>query len=151
MNYIGRWVFHSIGIFGDDGLVYYNAEDFMTSPMLYIEENDTEAVADENKERKNIIGTVVKVCDDGKLYMLMPIPEGVSKEDVDAAAAMGEIKLCDGMLYENYIAWEDRDGELWYDTGIEGEAFGEMTESWEKAIDDEGFFVLMNIRFVKAD
>lgn len=40
-------MFHSIGIFGDDGLVYYNADEFMAYPMLYIDENDTEAVEDE--------------------------------------------------------------------------------------------------------
>lgn len=151
MNYIGKWVFHSIGEMGDDGIRYMNAKEYLASPMLYIDENDAEAVADELAERKKMIGTEIRVLADGTLYMLMPLPEGVSKEDVDAAVAAGEITLYDGMMCERPMKWEERDGALWFDTGIEGEVFGEKADTWAKATDNDGFFNFMTIRFVKGE
>ena len=48
------------------------------------------------------------------------------------------------------IAWEERNGELWYDTGIDGEVFGEKADTWVKAIDEDGYFIFATTRFVKA-
>ena len=91
MSYVGKWTFHSIGTVTDsDEMVYLCAEDYLKSPMPYIDETDGEAVSDELRERKTMIGTQIEICDDGKMYMLMPLPEGVSKEEVDAAVAEGD-------------------------------------------------------------
>ena len=38
---------------------------------------------------------------------------------------------------------------LWFDSGIEGEAFGEDTDTWEKAIDENGLFTFMTMRYEK--
>ena len=81
----------------------------------------------------------------------MPLPDSASQEEIDAAIAAGEISVYDGMLYENSVPWEERDGALWFDSGITGEAFGEMTDSWVKATDDNGFFNFMTLRFVKSE
>ena len=151
MQYIGKWVFHSIGEMGDDGICYMNAEEYLASPMLYIDENDAEAVADELAERKKMIGMEIRVFADGTLYMLMPLPEGVSKEEVDAAVKAGEISLYDGMMCERPMKWEERDGALWFDTGIEGEVFDEKADTWAKATDDDGLFNFMTMRFVKGE
>lgn len=151
MNYIGTWVFHSIATMNDkDEMVFLSAEEYMKAPMPYVDETDEEAVADELRERKRMVGTHLKVCTDGKLYMFSPLPEGVPQEEVDKAVAAGIITLVDGMMTDRPLMWEERDGELWYDTGIEGELFGEKTDSWVKAIDDEGFFIFATTRFVKA-
>ena len=151
MKYVGRWVFHSIGAMNDnDEMVYLNAEEYLNSPMPYVDETDEEAVADEMKERKKMIGMQVKICEDGKLYLLSPLPEGVSQEEVDQAVSAGVITLLDGMMAGHPMEWEERDGELWYDTGIEGEVFGEKADSWVKAIDEDGYFAFATTRFVKA-
>lgn len=151
MNYIGTWVFHSIATINDkEEMVFLNAEEYMDSPMPYVDETDEEAVADELRERKRMVGTHLKVCEDGKLYMLSPLPKGVSQEEVDKAVAAGIITLVDGMMTDRPLVWEERDGALWYDTGIEGEAFGEKGDSWVKAIDEEGYFIFATTRFVKA-
>ena len=51
MSYVGRWVFHSIGAVNEnDEMVFMNAEEYLASPMPYIDETDEEAVADEMKE-----------------------------------------------------------------------------------------------------
>ncbi|MBQ4626714.1 MAG: hypothetical protein IJB45_05620 [Clostridia bacterium] len=150
MDFIGKWKFHSIGTYTDDNeLVYLTAEEYLNSPMLYIDETDKDAVAEEMKERRKTIGMQIKICDDGKLYMLMPLPEGVSEAEVNEAVAAGYFILVDGMISESPMQWELRDGELWYDTGIKGEVFGEEAESWVKALDENGCFTFINYRFIK--
>ena len=150
MDFIGKWKFQSIGTYTDNGeFVYLTAEGYLDSPMLYIDETDKDAVAEEMKERKKIIGMQIKICDDGKLYMLMPLPEGVSQNEVDEAVAAGYFTLVDGMIADSPMQWELRDGELWYDTGIKGEVFDEKAETWVKALDESGYFIFMNYRFIK--
>ena len=150
MDFIGKWKFHSIGVYTDnDEFIYLTAEEYLDSPMLYIDETDKDAVDEEMKERKKIIGMQIKICDDGKLYMLMPLPAGVSQAEVEEAVAAGYFILVDGMIADSPIQWELRDGELWYDTGIKGEVFDEKAESWVKAIDESGYFTFMNYRFIK--
>ena len=152
MNYTGKWKLHSVMTFDDDNMpVYLSPEEYLDSPMPYVDESDEEAVADEIKERRNIISMSIKICDDGKLYMLSPLPEGVSQEDVDKAVKAGVIKLVDGQIADEPKSWEMRDGELWFDTGIEGEVYGEKADSWVNPIDENGFFNFMNFRFIKED
>ena len=145
MNYIGKWVFDSIGTHDDEkGMIYLNADEYLASPMPYIDENDEEAVADEMDERKKTIGMQVKICDDSKLYFLIPVPDGVSEAELKEVINTGELMLIDDMLTDKAIAWEERDGELWYDTGI-------GDDSWAKAIDENGFFTIITMRFKKID
>lgn len=40
------------------------------------------------------------------------------------------------------MSWELRDKELWLNTGIEGEIFGEKSDGWVKPIDKNGFLTL---------
>lgn len=152
MTYTGKWTLHSVMVFDDNDMpVYLTPEEYLASPMPYIDETDEEAVADEMKERKKTIGTFIKICDDGKLYMLMPLPEGVSQEEIDKAVSAGVIKLVDGAMADEPMKWELRDGELWFDTGIEGDLYGEKFDSWVKPIDENGYFNFMNFRYIKED
>ena len=147
MSYVGKWVFHSIGMVNDsDEMVFLSAEEYLKAPMPYIDESDEEAVADELKERRNMIGGQIAVCEDGKLYMLMPLPEGVSKEEVDKAVKAGVIKLYDGMMTDDPKAWEERDGELWLEVGE-----GMSEDGWVKLSDDDGNLLFMTTRYTKAD
>ena len=69
MNYVGRWGFHSVGSYNENGdLVYLNADEYIDSPMVYIDENDEEALAEELAERKKTTGMQIEVCADGTLY-----------------------------------------------------------------------------------
>ena len=147
MSYVGKWVFHSIGMVNDsDEVVFLSAEEYLKAPMPYIDESDEEAVADELKERRMMIGGQIAVCEDGKLYMLMPLPEGVSKEEVDKAVKAGVIKLYDGMMTDDPKAWEERDGELWLEVGE-----GMSEDGWVKLSDDDGNLLFMTTRYTKAD
>ena len=147
MSYVGKWVFHSIGMVNDsDEVVFLSAEEYLKAPMPYIDESDEEAVADELKERRKMIGRQIAVCGDGKLYMLMPLPEGVSKEEVDKAVKAGVIKLYDGMMTDDPKAWEERDGELWLEVGE-----GMSEDGWVKLSDDDGNLLFMTTRYVRAE
>ena len=147
MSYVGKWVFHSIGMVNDsDEMVFLSAEEYLKAPMPYIDESDEEAVADELKERLNMIGGHIAVCEDGKLYMLMPLPEGVSKEEVDKAVKAGVVKLYDGMMTDDPKAWEERNGELWLEVGE-----GMSEDGWAKLSDDDGKLLFMTTRYVKAE
>ncbi|MBE6888665.1 MAG: hypothetical protein E7485_01435 [Ruminococcaceae bacterium] len=152
MTYTGKWKLHSVMTFDDNDMpVYLTPEEYLKAPMPYVDESDEEAVADELKERKKLIGMSIKICDDGKLYMLSPLPEGVSQAEIDKAVSAGVIKLVDGEIADEPKAWELRDGELWFDTEIEGEIYGEKSDSWVRPIDENGFFNFMNFRFIKED
>ena len=147
MSYVGKWVFHSIGMVNDsDEVVFLSAEEYLKAPMPYIDESDEEAVADELKERQQMIGGQIAVCEDGKLYMLMPLPEGVSKEEVDKAVKAGVIKLYDGMMTDDPKAWEERNGELWLEVGE-----GMSEDGWAKLSDDDGKLLFMTTRYTKVD
>ena len=144
MSYVGKWIFHSIGVIADsDEMTYLSAEDYLKSPMLYIDETDEEAVSGELRERRAMIGMQIEICEDGKLYMLMPLPEDVSKEEIDAAVAEGELSLRGGMMIGGVQLWEERDGELWYTTEL-------SDDGWTKGSDDDGFVFFMTIRFVRV-
>ena len=152
MTYTGKWKLHSVMTFDDSNMpVYLTPEEYLNSPMPYVDESDEEAVAEEMRERRKMIDTFIKVCEDGKLYMLAPLPEGVSQEEVDRAVAAGVIKLVDGAMADEPKNWELRDGEFWFDTGIEGEVYDEKVSSWVNPIDENGFFNFMNFRFIKED
>lgn len=147
MSYVGKWVFHSIGVMNEnDEMVYMDAEEYLKAPMTDIDESDEEAVADELKERRMMIGGQIAVCEDGKLYMLMPLPEGVSKEEVDKAVKAGVIKLYDGMMTDEPKVWEERDGELWLEVGE-----GMSEDGWVKLSDDDGYLLFMTTRYVRAE
>ena len=147
MRYIGKWVFHSIGMVNDsDEMVFLSAEEYLKAPMPYVDESDEEAVADEMKERRQMIGGQIAVCEDGKLYMLMPLPDGVSKEEVERAVQAGIIKLYDGMMTDDPKAWEERDGALWMEVGE-----GMSEDGWAKISDDEGHLLMMTTRYVRAE
>jgi len=147
MSYVGKWVFHSIGAINDkDEMVYMNAEEYLNSPMPYIDESDEEAVADEMNERRQMIGGQIAVCEGGELYMLMPIPEGVSQEEVDQAVAAGMIKLYDGMMTDEPKKWEERNGELFMEVGE-----GMSEDGWAQISEGDAQLVLMTTRYVRAE
>lgn len=146
MNYVGKWVFHSIGMMNEkDEMGFMNAEEYLKAPMPYVDESDEEAVADELKERRQMIGSQIAVCEDGTLYMLMPLPEGVSKEEVDQAVEAGVIRLYDGMMTDEPKAWEERDGQLWLEVGED------MSEDGWAKISDGEYLLFATARYAKAE
>jgi len=146
MSYVGKWVFHSIGMMNEnDEMVYLSGEEYLKAPIPpYVDESDEEAVADEMKERHQTVGGKIAVCEDGNLYMLMPLPDGVSKEEVDEAVKAGHIKLYDGMITDEPKKWEERDGELWLEVGE-----GMSEDGWVK-LSEDGLLAFITTRYEKV-
>ena len=119
--------------------VWLNAEEYLNSPMPYVDETDEDAVADEMKERKKTVGTLLEVCEDGKLFVLMPLPEGVSAKEAEDAAQAGIIKLRDGMMTDDPFTWEEREGELWVNLG--------GADDFMQFSGDEEFLTMVTTRF----
>lgn len=84
--------------------------------------------------------TVTVVYKDGTT----PSEKGTAEAELKEVIDTGEFMLIDDMLTDKAIALEERDGELWYDTGI-------GDDSWTKAIDENGFFTFITMRFKKID
>lgn len=144
MNYIGKWGFHSIGTFGEEAMEFLTAEEYLNFPMEYIDETDEEEVAHEMQERQKQIGSKIVVCEDGNMYMLSPLPENVSQEEIDKAVSAGIIKLYDGMITDEPMKWEERDGEFWCEF-----SFGE--EGMSRCSDDDGNIMIMTTKYAKEE
>ncbi len=152
MSYVGDWKFDSIGTFNDEGqMIWMNAQEYIDSPIPYAEDYSEDEIAHEREERKRTTGTLIRVQEDGFLYMLMPVGEGISEEEIEETFKSGEIKVMYGKyIYDRAQAWEERNGELWYDSGMSGEIFGEKTDSWTKLSSDDGSLMMITMKFVRA-
>ncbi len=151
MSYLGKWVLKSVISFDEDfNQIEMTPEEYINSPMPYVDETDEEAVRDEIRERKTMAAMQLKICEGGKFYSIAPIPDDASQEEIDEAVAAGEIKIEDGMLVTGEMDWEGRNGEFWFNSGIEGEAFGETTDPWVKASNDDGTISFMTFKFMKV-
>ena len=62
MNYVGKWKLHSVVTFDDNDMhVYLTPEEYLNSPMPYVDESDEEAVADEIRKRIDEINLTIKI------------------------------------------------------------------------------------------
>ncbi len=149
MDFIGLWKVHSLASYTEDGMVFMPVEEYLNAPMpAYI--SDPESIEAEMADRRKNASAMLKICGDGMIYNLMPIPEGVPQEEIDSAVEAGCVKLVDGMVAGQAMPWEIRDGELWYNTGDEIEIMGEAKEPRLKASCEDGIITIMSIKFIKA-
>ena len=151
MSYLGKWILKSVVSFDEDfNRIELTPEEYINSSMSYIDETDEEEVANEIRERKAMAKMQLKICEGGKFYPLTPIPDDVSQQEIDEAVASGEFRIEDGMLATGAMEWEERNGEFWFNSGIEGEALGEATDPWVKASNEDGTISFMTFNFMKA-
>lgn len=81
---------------------------------------------DEVAEYLSAFNTVVEFCESHKVKIWMPLPPGVTTEQIEEAVKAGQIEDCDG---ERFCAqtkpWKSIGGKYYYDTGEQREIFGE--------------------------
>ncbi len=148
MSYVGLWKFGSVSALDEnDQWVSLDAEQYMARP---INSTDEDMIDHEKQTRQNVINTMMDVCEDGKIYVLLPIPEHVTKEMIDEAVSSGKVTIRGDLMVMGSYDWEDRDGVLYFDTGIEGEVVGEKVSSWAKGSDDDGNLKLLFTKYVRA-
>lgn len=91
-------------------------------------------------------------CADGTVNVAMPIPDEISKEEIDAAVSGGEICLYgDNMLLLETKSWKEENGRYYYDTGIEGSVGEETVSPWIEIVEEDGMIELMTLKLVRCD
>ncbi len=146
MNIVGTWVVDQVkGRDEADNIVMLNAEEY--KKFLVKCECSEETIA----ERMMAFGRKVRFTEDNFVEMLMPIPEGTTKEEIDDAVASGDVKIVDGMMAmcspdpDDAMKWKEEDGQFFTTEGFNFET-NEM--SWAKidVVDDNSMdFMLFRI------
>lgn len=135
MDIIGTWKVNKVCQMGDDAFEWRTRE----------EVRDVEPDEIDEMFRMKMVFE-----EGGKAVSVMPIPEGVSKEEIDAAVAEGEIKIYgDGLIALDESEWREEDGKVFYKTSVRGEIFGEEVDPWTELKEVDGGFELMFSRYVK--
>lgn len=129
--------------------MHYNEE---TEKLEWAKVSDLMAKGDADPETAMLLDTEVYFEEDGNLVFLSPLPEDVSKEELDEALASGELILKDGKMITSHNQWKVEDGKIMTDTGMEGEVLGEKVGPWVelKEIDDNTIELMM-FHLQKAD
>ena len=139
MNLVGIWKVKEALTFGEDGGKWLSVQECM----------DNEEMSDETK---SFLSGRFVFEPDGSFKIVMDIPEAVPQEEIDRAAAAGQVRLFDSrsMIVEEH-PWKEEDGKYYYDSGIQGEVLGEPVSSWMEIQETEDGIEWMTYRLVKAE
>ena len=85
-------------------------------------------------------GICVEFTKSHQVVQWMPVPAGVSEEQINAALESGQILDFNGeAIAMSKKPWKYLNGKYWYDTGEQRELFGEKQSSWDELkFDEEG-------------
>ena len=134
----GLWKVDKIMGFDDDyNQVWKDAEAILNDPAA-------------DDDEKQAVKSLVEFGDDGIVRLMMPLPEGVTQEEIDEAVAAGEIEVRDGMMIAEQHEWKEEDGKVFYDSGTEGEVCGEEVSPWIEITETDNGIEMFTFRLVKA-
>ena len=136
-DFIGKWRVAEILTYDDEtsGLVWVKVEDLLAKPDL----SDDFALA-----AKGILE-----FDNDRIYLLSPLPEGVTKEEIDEAVASGELILKDGMMCPESFEWKIENDKAYINSHAEGEVLGEKVSPWVEIKEIGDMIEIMTFRVVK--
>ena len=136
-DFIGRWRVAEMLWFNDkkEDFEWLKIEDFMALPDL-------------DKDYAEAAKTIMEF-DNSKIYMLAPIPEGVTQEEIDEALKSGELQMKDGMMYAECFDWKIENGKAYFDSQEEAEVLGEKLSPWHEIEEVGDMLEFMTFRFAK--
>ena len=114
---------------------------------------DAQAILDDpdaDDDEKNAAKALVEFGDDGMVRMMMPFPEGVTQEEIDAAVSEGEIEVSGDMMVAEKHPWKEEDGKIFFDSGTQGEALGEEVSPWQEVTASDDGIELFTLKLIKA-
>lgn len=115
------------GLFSRDEVEAYVNKQMETGEM----DEDTAA------EMLSGFGCRVEFTKDHRVRTWMPLPKGVSKEEIDAALASGDIKeVREGFFSAGETEWKAAGGKYYYNTNEHRELFGEVRSPWDELTPD---------------
>ncbi len=136
-DFIGKWRVAEMLWYNDkkEDFEWLHVEDFLSKPDI-----DTEYV--------HAAKTIVEF-DESKIYLLVPIPEGVTQEEIDEAVKSGEIQLKDGLMFAECYDWKIENGKAYFDTQEEAEVLGEIVSPWHEIEEVGDMIELQTFRLEK--
>jgi hypothetical protein len=139
MNIVGKWTVYEVMSRDDDLNIVWKKKDEM---LKQIEPGDEMAM---------FLNASLIFTEDGKMLTVAPIPANVPKEEVDAAVAAGKVKLYgDSMMVFEGKDWKEEDGKFFYDSGTQGEIFGEPVSPWVEIKEvEDGVIEILLMRYIK--
>lgn len=113
MNIVGTWkVSHIKGCDEKDNAVLLNEEEYKEFLIR------SEYPAERMKERMMAFGQKFRFTEDNFVETMLPIPDDLSREEIDEIVAAGDAKVVDGMMVmsasdpEEAIQWKDENGKF---------------------------------------
>jgi len=103
IDILGSWkVDKMLSFDGNFNQVWKDAAEIINDPEL-------------DDDDKQMARAIANFGDDGVLKLMMPLPEGVSQEEIDEAVAAGEIEVEGDMMIAEKHPWKEEDGKILYD------------------------------------
>lgn len=138
MDVKGLWKVDKILGFDDDfNQVWKDAQAMIDDPSV-------------DEDEKQAAKALVEFGDDGFVRMMMPLPEGVTQAEIDEAVAAGEIEVSGDMMVAEKHPYKEEDGKVLYDSGTQGEAFGEEVSPWLEIKETENGIEMFTFKLIKA-
>lgn len=140
MNPIGKWRVAEMMQFNEEKLC-----------MEWAKVEDILVKEDLDKDMRFLAQTVMQFDSDGTIFMMTPLPEGVSQEEVEAAVKEGQIRLKDGLMLMEEKHWKVENDKVYTDTEPEGEVMGEKVGPWGELKDlGDGLYEMMTFRIERV-
>lgn len=136
---IGKWKIDEILMF-----------DEQASDMAWVKVTDALKNPDLDEDYVKTANSIIEFSDNGLMEILFPIPDELSKEEIDEAIASGEVYMKNGMLVVEKFDWKIKDGKPYYDSKSEDEVLGEKTDPWVEFKETPDGYEIMTFRIVKA-
>lgn len=139
MKLEGIWKVSEMTCFGEEGPFWRSAEDCLNDETL-------------DDGLKEPLGWKYLFDADGTFTVLRPLPPELPQEEIDRAAAAGQVQLFDNCtMIVDQQAWKEENGKFYHDTGIQGEAMGEKTSPWVEIKETVDGIELMFYRLVRDE
>lgn len=138
MNLIGKWKVKEVLRFTvENGMEWKTVEELA-------------AAGAEEQELAPYRDSITIFTEDGLVETLMSFPAEYTQEQIDGAVAEG-MKIRDGMAVIGTTEWKREDGKNLYNTGHEGEIFGEGVSPWIEIKEIGDMIELEALRYVRAE
>lgn len=94
--------------------------------------------------------SIVIFNENGVVENLMKLPADTTQEQIDNMIAEGQ-KIRDGMMVLDRNEWKNEDGSNLFNTGNQGEVFGEEVSPWIEIQEVDDMIELQFLRYTRAE
>ncbi len=133
VDVLGFWKIKKVMMLGDDNEDPWKiAEDVLASDSL-------------DRDMRQFLEGRFLFDEDGKVKVLVPLPEGVTQEEVDQAVAQGIVELYgDDLMVGGAYLWKAEDGKVFVDSGFKGKE-----HDWCEVTETDGMLDFLTYKLVR--